>query len=67
MRVRQRLNISVAGTFVLMGVALVLLFTLDLLLGSTNIAASEIFHSLFGKGSDYSDTPPGLRRLLHIS
>jgi iron complex transport system permease protein len=51
MRMAGRTNISVALTFVILLLLLALLFVLDILIGSTRLEASDVFHSLFGQGT----------------
>lgn len=51
MKISGSQNISFRLVFLLLGLALVLFFTLDLILGSTDLELSDIFRSLFGKGS----------------
>jgi iron complex transport system permease protein len=55
MRQHDQANISVTLTFVLLGLAVVLLFSLDLLLGSTRLDVSDIFRSLFGEGTAHGE------------
>jgi len=55
MRMAGRTNVSVALTFIIMGLLLALLFFLDILIGSTRLEASDIFHSLFGQGTAHGE------------
>ncbi|MBE0666857.1 MAG: hypothetical protein IH593_04200, partial [Bacteroidales bacterium] len=55
MRQHDQANISVTLTFVLLGLAVLLLFSLDLLLGSTRLDVSDIFRSLFGEGTAHGE------------